>query len=87
MANPFNVGGVMPQIDMQQVKYIFNMLKNSNNPNALLNSMIQQNPQMAQAINLIRNNSGNYEQVFRDMCKQRGINADEFMKNLNGNNT
>lgn len=86
MANPFNTSN-FGQVNMQQVKHIFNMLKNSNNPNELLNNLIQQNPKMAQTINLIRNNSSNYEQVFRDMCKQRGINADDFMRNLMGNNT
>lgn len=89
MNNPFfnNAGhGRMPNpngIDMNQVKRIYNMLKNSNNPNELLESMIRQNPQMANTINLIRNN-GNYEQVFRNLCQQRGINPDEFMKQIAG---
>ena len=84
MGNPFYTGGssTMNGINMQQVKQIYSMLKNSNNPNYLLNQMANQNPQMAQTINLIRSN-GNYEQVFRDMCKQRGINADDFINQMN----
>lgn len=80
MANPFfsSHNG----INMGQVKQIYNMLRNSNNPNQLLDQMIAQNPQMAQAVNLIKNN-GNYEQVFRSMCKERGINADDFIRQLN----
>lgn len=70
-------------IDMGRVKQIYNMLKNSNDPNQLLNQMASQNPQLAQTINLIKSN-GNYEQIFRSMCNERGINADEFIKNLNG---
>ena len=44
--------------------------------------MAQQNPQLRQTINLIKQN-GNYEQIFRDMCKQRGINADDFVRQIN----
>ena len=83
MANPFfrnNMGG---GINMQQVRQIYGMLKNSNNPQALMNQMLQQNPQLAPTINLIKAN-GNYEQVFRSMCKERGINADDFIKQMNG---
>lgn len=83
MSNPFynqpvNFNG----INMGQVKQIYNMLRYSNNPNQLLNQMLANNPQMANAINLIRNN-GNYEQIFRNLCNERGINADEFIRQVN----
>lgn len=79
MANPFFNPSTMNGINMGQVKQIYNMLRYSNNPDALLNNLLSQNPQMAQAINLIRSN-GNYEQIFRNMCRERGINADEFIR-------
>lgn len=84
MGNPFfnPTSSVMNGINMQQVKWIYSMLKNSNNPNVILNQMAQQNPQLRQTINLIKQN-GNYEQIFRDMCKQRGINADDFVRQIN----
>jgi hypothetical protein len=83
MANPFFTK--MPTsngINMGQVKQIYNMLRYSNNPNQMLDQLVSQNPQMAQAINLIKSN-GNYEQVFRSMCKEKGINADDLIKQLN----
>ena len=83
MANPFfnnfNSGN---GINMGQVKQIYNMLRCSNNPNQLLDQLVSRNPQMAQAVNLIKNN-GNYEQIFRSMCQEKGINADEFIKQMN----
>lgn len=86
MANPFfNGNNSIPMgsgINMGQVRQIYNMLKNSNNPNQLLDNMLRQNPQMAQTINLIRNN-GNYEQIFRNMCKERNINPDDFIRQIN----
>ena len=84
MPNPFNTRGVnqAPQMNMNNIKQIYNMLRYSNNPNQLINQMMAQNPQMSQMLNLIKANGNNYEQVFRNMCNQRGINADEFIKNL-----
>ena len=84
MANPFfnNSFTSGNGINMGQVKQIYNMLRCSNNPNQLLDQLVSQNPQMAQAINLIKSN-GNYEQVFRSMCKEKGINAEDFIKQLN----
>ena len=86
MPNPFNTRGVnqAPQMNMNNIKQIYNMLRYSNNPNQLINQMMAQNPQMSQMLNLIKANGNNYEQVFRNMCNQRGINADEFIKNLTG---
>lgn len=85
MPNPFFNNNSMPNmngINMGQVKQIYNMLRNSSNPNQLLNQMAINNPQLGQAINLIKAN-GNYEQVFRDMCNQRGINPDDFLRQMN----
>lgn len=82
MANPFFMGR-NNGINMQQVKNIYSMLRNSNNPNFLLNQMVQQNPQLAQTINLVKAN-GNYEQVFKNMCKERGIDPQEFIRQMNG---
>lgn len=81
MANPFfnSVPTQFHGIDMGRVKQIYNMLCGSSNPNQLLDQMTAQNPQLAQTVNLIRAN-GNYEQVFRGICKERGINPDEFIR-------
>lgn len=83
MANPFFTGGSMANgVNMNQVKQIYSMLRNSSNPEALLNQMLTQNPQMKQTIDLIKSR-GNYEEVFRGLCKERGINADDFMNQIN----
>ena len=87
MSNPFfngkAPGAMKPGVNMGQVRQIYNMLKNSNNPNQLMDQLLARNPQMAQSINLIKKN-GNYEQIFRSMCKERGIDADEFVKQITG---
>lgn len=84
MANPFFNMGISQNNfgNMSQMKSVFNMLKGSNNVQQVINNMAMQNPQVANVINMARN-SGNYEQMFRNICQQRGINPDEFLRQLN----
>lgn len=63
----------------------FNVLNNNNNlnnliqnPQQVLNMLATKNPQI---YNLLKS-GGNPEQLVRNICQQRGINVDEFMKNL-----
>lgn len=65
---------------MQQLKGMMNMVKNSSNSNVMIQQLIQSNPQLAQVSQLIQGK--NPETVFRDMCKQRGIDPDEFINML-----
>ena len=83
MSNPFNTRSVpKTNVNMGQIKQIYNLLRNSNNPNQLIEQMIAKNPQLSPTLNLIRSN-GNYEQIFRDMCRERGIDADDFIRQMN----
>ncbi len=61
------------------------MMQNGN-PQAVLQNMIQQNPKLRQALPLIQNkNSQQLEQTFKNLCKQRGIKSEEFMKRFGMN--
>lgn len=83
MSNPFITNGRVPnESSMVQMRNMFNMFRNSSNPNMLIDQMIQQNPQMAQVLNLFKGQNVNYEKVFRDLCQQRGIDADYIINNL-----
>lgn len=68
----------------QQMKNIFDMLRNSNNPQLLINNMIQSNPAFASIMPMLNGNNVNYEKVFRNLCSQRGLNADLIIKNFIG---
>ena len=85
MPNPFYTQNNMNNANyVNQLKSTFNALRNSQNPNALINQMIQQNPQMAQTLNMFKGQNVNYEQVFRNLCAQRGLDADYIIKNIMG---
>lgn len=48
------------------------------NPNQVLNILASRNPQLYQFIK----SGGNPEQMVRNICKQRGIDVDQFISQL-----
>lgn len=75
MANPFKQN--MPVGNLSQFKNMINMLNAAQNPQAALNMLAQQNPQVAQAMNMCRGK--NPRDVFFAECKNRGIDPNEII--------
>ena len=74
-----NLGGLPPQMmnAIQQAKQMMGLL--SGNPQ----QMIQNNPMLNQ---IMQQNKGKTpEQIFRSMAQQRGIDPDEFLRQLRNN--
>lgn len=65
-----------------QIKEIYNAMK-SGNPMQMFQQMASRNPNMKPILNML-NNGANPQQVFYQICQQRGINPDEFIKNITG---
>lgn len=76
MANP------LLQPNMNQMKEMYNAMKNGN-PMQVFQQMAMRNPNMKPIMNMI-NNGANPKDLFYQMCNQRGINPDEFLKNITG---
>lgn len=72
---------------MNRINPMFSMisaLKNSTNPYSLLEKMSNQNPQLAPFMNIIKGkNSSELKDTFYSLCKEKGINPEEFAKQLN----
>ena len=85
MANPFysNQNNARPTSNIND---IYKMIMNSNNPMQMFNYIANNNPRLAPAAQLL-NNGYSPQKVFEAMCQQRGINPQEFLNQLNGNNT
>lgn len=64
---------------MQRVKQAVDMVKNSQNPSALLNQMMSNNPNMKQVMDLINQHGGDPEKAFRTVAEQNGFNPDDFI--------
>jgi hypothetical protein len=73
LKNMFNSGKSNSPLNM-----LIQVLKSGGNPNALLNSFAQSNPDFAEIMNMVRNQSPQQlEQICRNLCKKRGIDFDE----------
>lgn len=80
MANPFNTQNTNQSFQLQN---IYKMLTQSNNPMQMFQQMAYKNPQLRPILDMLR--SGNTpEQVFNSLCRQRGINPQQFIKNITG---
>ena len=71
-----NIGGLPPRMaqNIQQVKGLMRMA----NGNPML--LAQQNPAFAQVMNMCKGQ--NPEQLFYDMCRQKGIDANAIINEL-----
>ena len=72
------------QNNLGQIRNMVNLIKNAGNPQALLNNMIAQNPQMKQAIQYVNDNGGNPKAAFEKLAKEKGIDPDEIQKIIQG---
>lgn len=80
MSNPIFDNINMPQkanINIDGIKQFANMYRNAQNPMAMLQGMMKQNPQIAQVMNML--NGRNPQEVFYSMCKERGVNPDDIL--------
>ena len=87
MPNPFyqnQYRAVNPNTqNMSNYKNIYQALVNSKNPVQLFNTMAQNNRQLKPIADML-NKGVNPQSIFNSMCEQRGINPQEFLKNITG---
>lgn len=72
-------------MNMANVRNVYKSIFNSKNPMQAMQNMMASNPRMAQVNNLLRQGR-NPESIFREMARQRGIDPDEFIREMQGNN-
>jgi hypothetical protein len=58
------------------------MVRNSNNPQAMLQSIVAQNPQMQQVMTMVNNCGGDPKTAFYNMAKAKGIDPDSIINML-----
>ena len=79
--------GILQQLAMAnpmtgQIKQMMSMLQSAQNPQAMLNQMMQNNPQMQQAMKLINQYGGDAKKAFYSLAQERGIDPQEILKML-----
>lgn len=81
MPNPFNQQ--VTYNNMSNLRSLYQALNNSSNPLQVFQKLAQNNPNLQPIVNLL-NNGYNPEQVFYSLCKQRGVDPQQFLKNITG---
>ena len=61
---------------------MFQSVKNAQNPNAMIQSLMQQNPQMKQVMDVVNQYGGNAKQAFYAMAQQKGVDPDTIINSL-----
>ena len=67
---------------MGQIKQMMNMVKNAGNPQAMLQQLAMNNPQMRQVIEIVQKHGGDPWTAFRAEAEARGVDPDEIMAML-----
>lgn len=67
---------------MNKIKEMVNLIKSSKNPQAMMQSMINQNPQMKQVMEMVNKNGGNPKDAFYALAKEKGVNPDDILDML-----
>ena len=79
MPNPFNIQNTNSTMQMQN---IYKMLTQSKNPVQLFQQIASNNPNMRPILDMLKTKSP--EEVFNYMCRQRGIDPQQFLKSITG---
>lgn len=62
-----------------QVRQMISMLKGTANPQALLNQLIQTNPNMKQVMEIVQQYGGDANKAFYALAKEKGIDPQQIL--------
>lgn len=77
MANPLFSKAMQQAVGQNPIAQLYGMFRNSQNPQAMLSQLAKSNPQMAQVMQMC--NGRNPQQVFYEMCQQRGVDPNTIL--------
>lgn len=58
------------------------LVKNSNNPSAMLKTLAEQNPQVKNIMNYVNENGGDPKTAFYKLAKERGVDPSSILNML-----
>ena len=71
-----------PSNNLSQIKSMMNMVKSAGNPQAMLQTLIQNNPQMGQVMTLINQSGGDPKAAFYKLAQEKGIDPQQILDML-----
>lgn len=64
------------------IKNMMNLIRNAGNPQQMLQSVAQNNPQMQQVLSLVQSSNMTPKDLFYKMAQQRGIDPNQIINML-----
>ena len=61
---------------------IFSLFKKSKNPQALLNNLMNTNPQVKQTMDMVKASNKSPKDLFYELAKQKGVDPESILKEL-----
>lgn len=68
--------------NLSQVLNLYKMVRNSNNPSLMLQSLAQSNPQLKGTLDLVQQYGGDPRTAFYALAKQKGIDPNQILSML-----
>lgn len=65
-----------------QLKQLIGTIKSAGNPQAMMNQMIQSNPNYRKAMEYINQNGGDPKSAFYNLAQERGVDPNEILNML-----
>lgn len=63
----------------QQIKSMMQMLRGSNNPQAMLQMFASQNPQLKQVLDYVQESGGDAKAAFYKMAQEKGVDPNQII--------
>ena len=71
-----------PLPNLNGVKQMMNMVRGAGNPQMMLQSLMQRNPQLQQVMNVVQQHGNDPQKAFYALCEQRNINPQQIIDAL-----
>ena len=68
--------------NMAQIKNMMNMVRSAGNPQAMLQSLAQNNPQMQQVMSIVNQSGGDPKAAFYKMAQEKGVDPEQILSML-----
>lgn len=63
---------------ISQIRQKMDLVRNAQNPQAVMQQLIEQNPLMKQANDIAQKYNGDTDKAFLDICRQNGLDPNEI---------
>lgn len=80
-----NLPNNIPNQQLNDLRSMYQLFKSKGNPMMVFNQLTQNNPQMKQILELVRQGH-NPQELFYNLCNQRGINPQTLINQITGGN-